>query len=939
MLNKTDVSMLYITIMGMASEGDGNKYWLDYANSNSLGVSSLANIMLDSPGAAKFFGDSLLAGNEKEFVTKIYSIALGSTSDVDGINYWTKAITGGGEFTDSKGNVINVASLSKGDLIGAMIDSMVNGGSAESKAIFEAKAAASDYFADATLGKDITGLDEGTTSKLISEITSASDLDKVKGEIDALKSELPNPGSTYDLTEGNDNLKGTDLDDTFNGTTYVGNGTNKSTLSAFDKIDGGAGRDTLNAIFTANNNVAADTKLEQSEIDKSLKGVANVENINIVSDLETNGDFVFNGYEKVGFNVLGDIASFTTDASKGVNVGTTGTITALTANGTGKVDVAAKEITALTADTATSVNLTATNGTITLTSANATTSVNLKTSGTAKNATITAANAAKNITIDATGVAIITSATAVENLTVKNATNVTLSGDMDKLATVTLDNVALTAAINVKSASTLNLINSNVAGQNISTAAKDVTVNLSGATAKVKLNATAVTDQTVTLKANATDNSLEFDSTTSKTTSVTASGSGKTLVIKGAEVETLVNIDTTAFNGAADVSFGKTSQGGIFSVKTGAGDDKIEFVGTTLNAGSAIDGGAGNDTIAMKSAALTSANFAMIKNIENVAISDAVATADLSSSGFKNIIITTKETGANVDLTINKDQVINFTAADAGSAKLITVKLNDATGANDVVKIVLDAAAKDNNITLGTAATDKTLVIDAGIETLNITSLVKTTSPESTANSVNAKLTDVTSIIIDGDANITLGHAGTAATDYKNVSMIDASALKAGLTFDASAITLGASATIKGGSGADSITVKGGNIVVDLVAGGDDTITLKKGAEKTDIATINNFNAGDKINIADAKKGAFTFNKITMNSDANLDDYIAKAVVGDGSTNSAVSYFHHNGYTYVVVDGTAGSTFDKTNDTIIKLSGTLDLKLGGDNVLVNDSVI
>ncbi|OCS05915.1 hypothetical protein CFTD6683_08860, partial [Campylobacter fetus subsp. testudinum] len=63
------------------------------------GVSSLANIMLDSPGAAKFFGDSLLAGNEKEFVTKIYSIALGSTSDVDGINYWTKAITGGGEFT------------------------------------------------------------------------------------------------------------------------------------------------------------------------------------------------------------------------------------------------------------------------------------------------------------------------------------------------------------------------------------------------------------------------------------------------------------------------------------------------------------------------------------------------------------------------------------------------------------------------------------------------------------------------------------------------------------------------------------------------------------------------------------------------------------------------------------------------------------------------
>ncbi|EAJ5694268.1 TPA: hypothetical protein RPV57_001829, partial [Campylobacter fetus] len=690
--------------------------------------------------------------------------------------------------------------------------------------------------------------------------------------------------------------------------------------------------------FTANNNAAAATKLDQAEIDKSLKGVTNVENINIISDLETSGNFVFNGYEKVGFNVLGDIASFATDASKSVNVETTGAITAFTAAGTGKVDVVAGKITALTADSATSVNLTATNDTITLTSANAATSVNLKTSGAAKDATIASANAAKNITIDATGAATITSATAVENLTVKHATNVALNGNMDKLATVTLDNAALTAAIDIKSASTLNLINSSVNGQNISTAAKDVTVNLSGAAAKVKLNTTAATDQTVTLKANATDNSLEFDSGTAKTTSVTASGSGKTLVIKGAEVETLVNIDTTAFNGAADVSFGKAAQGGKFSVKTGTGDDKIEFVGTTLTEGSVIDGGAGNDTIVMKSAALTSANFTMIKNIENVAISDAVATADLSSSAFKNIIITTKE-AADTTLTINKDQVINFTAADAGSVKLITVKLNDVTGANDVVKIVLDAAAKDTNIALGTAAADKALVIDTGIETLNITSLVKATSPETTANTVNAKLTDVTSIIIDGDAKITLGHAGTAGTDYSKVSMIDASALKAGLTFDASAITLGANATIKGGSGADSITVKGGNIVVDLVAGGDDTITLKKGAEKTDITTVNNFNAGDKIDIADAKNGTFTFNKITMNSDANLDDYITKAVAGDGGTNSAVSYFHHNGYTYVVVDGTAGDTFTKATDTIIKLSGTLDLKLSGDNVVVDDGSV
>ncbi|QYA61101.1 S-layer protein [Campylobacter fetus subsp. fetus] len=936
MISKSEVSELFIVLFGRPTEGEGNTYWVNESSANGWGMIETSNAILNLDITKSFLGETL--NNNESFVKHLFKNAVNLTEFVSdeqkaGLKYWVDLLDNG--------------TVSKADLVGHFVNAAKDPSNAgANQDLFNNKVIVSNYVADTIAKLPLDGLTPDQqnaliqkTVDIINNVTSnSSSVESAKGEVDALKSELPNPGSTYDLTEGNDNLKGTDLDDTFNGTTYVGNGTNKSTLSAFDKIDGGAGRDTLNAIFTANNNAAAATKLDQTEIDKSVKGVTNVENINIISDLETSGDFVFNGYEKVGFNVLGDIASFATDASKSVNVETTGTITAFTAAGTGKVDVVAGKITALTADSATSVNLTATNDTITLTSANAATSVNLKTSGAAKNATITSANAAKNITIDATGVAAVTSATAVENLTVKHATNVTLAGNMDKLATVTLDNAALTAAIDIKSASTLNLINSSVNGHNISTAAKDVTVHLSGAAAKVKLNTTAATDQTVTLKANATDNSLEFDSGTAKTTSVTASGSGKTLVIKGAEVETLVNIDTTAFNGAADVSFGKDAQSGKFSVKTGTGDDKIEFVGTTLTEGSVIDGGAGNDTIAMKSAALTSANFTMIKNIENVAISDAVATADLSSSAFKNIIITTKE-AADTTLTINKDQVINFTAADAGSVKLITVKLNDVTGANDVVKIVLDAAAKDASIALGTEATDKALVIDTGIETLNITSLVKATSPENTANTVNAKLTDVTSIIIDGDAKITLGHAGTAGTDYSKVSMIDASALKAGLTFDASAITLGANATIKGGSGADSITVKGGNIVVDLVAGGDDTITLKKGAEKTDITTVNNFNAGDKIDITDAKNGTFTFNKITMNSDANLDDYINKAVAGDGSTNSAVSYFHHNGYTYVVVDGTAGATFTKATDTIIKLSGTLDLKLSGDNVVVDDGSV
>ncbi|KGT36093.1 hypothetical protein KU70_08635 [Campylobacter fetus] len=151
--------------------------------------------------------------------------------------------------------------------------------------------------------------------------------------------------------------------------------------------------------------------------------------------------------------------------------------------------------------------------------------------------------------------------------------------------------------------------------------------------------------------------------------------------------------------------------------------------------------------------------------------------------------------------------------------------LNEKSGDNDSINLVLNAKTADNNVTVGNGGADKQLVIETGIESVNITSVAKDSA---TANSIDGKFTDVKSIIINGDAGITL-KGFTAVTDYKNVSMIDASALKAGLTFDANAITIANGATIKGGSGADSITVKGG--LANLTLGeGSDTVTLKKAA-------------------------------------------------------------------------------------------------------------
>uniref|UniRef100_UPI003AF7B509 beta strand repeat-containing protein n=1 Tax=Campylobacter fetus TaxID=196 RepID=UPI003AF7B509 len=693
------------------------------------------------------------------------------------------------------------------------------------------------------------------------------------------------------------------------------------------------------------NNSASDAKLKSEDLVKALAGVTNVESVNIVTDLPNDTAITLNsgstGMANLALDVLGSkLAGLTTDISGKLNIKVNGSVDALTAANAKSVNVDAV-------------------GAVTLTDTKAATNVNVKAAG---DVTLTDTEAASSISVDANGAGkvTLTKATNVENLSVKNATNLTITAGGDKLNTVTLENVTLgdsssaAAAIDFKGATTLNFNNvkmidgSDSKIAHIKSSAETLNLNFSGKEATFALVTNQVT-KVANITANADSNNFLITKedgdhrdhaalANDSFTTFVIKGNGKELVFDAGDLDKVTSIDASGFNGNAKIVFGDSNGDAIAGLKvsSGAGNDTLVLESNKLSAGSVIDGGAGRDTIVLKSSALAdSATLGMIKNIEVVQVDKLTANTNISTSAFDTIIVAGDETGSDTKLTINKDQKIDLAATTLAASKKITMDLNEKSGDNDSINLVLNAKTADNNVTVGNGGADKQLVIETGIKSVNITSVAKDST---TANSIDGKFTDVKSIIINGDAGITL-KGFTVATDYKNVSMIDASALKAGLTFDASAITLGANATIKGGSGADSITVKGGNIVVDLVAGGDDTITLKKGAEKTDITTVNNFNAGDKIDIADAKNGTFTFNKITMNSDANLDDYITKAVAGDGSTNSAVSYFHHNGYTYVVVDGTAGATFTKATDTIIKLSGTLDLKLSGDNVVVDDGSV
>lgn len=69
-MNQSQISALYISIFGRASEGSGNKYWQDLALKNNFNYYDLAKYMLETKPAKEFFGAKM--NDNRSFVEHIY---------------------------------------------------------------------------------------------------------------------------------------------------------------------------------------------------------------------------------------------------------------------------------------------------------------------------------------------------------------------------------------------------------------------------------------------------------------------------------------------------------------------------------------------------------------------------------------------------------------------------------------------------------------------------------------------------------------------------------------------------------------------------------------------------------------------------------------------------------------------------------------------------
>ncbi|QEL44442.1 beta strand repeat-containing protein [Campylobacter fetus] len=923
MLNKTDVSMLYITIMGMASEGDGNKYWLDYANNNSLGVSSLANIMLDSPGAAKFFGDSLLAGNEKDFVTKIYSIALGNTSDVDGINYWTKAITGGGEFTDSKGNVISVASLSKGDLIGAMINSMVNGGSAESKAIFEAKAAASDYFADATLGKDISGLDEGTTSKLISEINSASDLDKVKSEIDGLKESIDEAGlNKIALTTENDTITGTEGGDLISG--VVGTAA-ESTLNPGDKIDGGAGNDVLKVDLKNNFKGLKDDgyikNIEKLSLTNSsvsnrtfdAKGIDGLQTVALsgekgisVTNLANIVDVELTNLKADKFNVDSIYADKVLDGSADVQN--------LKVNGVGAKGASV----AITADKIETLNLNTT-GSQSFVSADVA-SISVK-----GNANLSLATGAKTTTLDASSFG---GALDADLSTSASVTSIKGGNGNDK---ITIKDVAVNVAIDggagndelvIKgsTATTLQPTLTNIEKVTIDGNTKDLTLSLKKAQSVTELSFKNIVEtvtesngnvETVNILANnATDKAVTINDESLKTINFSdVDDKGASVAAKGkivADKATELTINSNKVTAAADavVQAANATKIDINAAKdtvglTLGGVAKLTDLTVNNKGAFALTGSAATDLDSVKNlsvnteGAFSIATATSLKNLNNLSLNGVSADLSTTVTSIGSSTLSSLEINSNLsgdlklaatiaakgDIDINIENGANITA---GSTSI--------TSSTGNASVIISSAT--GNVTLGAvSATQGNLTLNAGNTLGNIT--------------IGALKGDIVSVDLGGVLG-TINTGNKVSITSNEVTYVGSEISKNVVEITAAAGGTDLNAQVIGGAAADdALTIKGIADTQTITASGDLsggtlTLTLTDATKLSslDISGVKGITGNVAIELGKAVQGNKTdvsvqgsdaAEQITYTSAASLTDIKISGDLGAGANTITVT--------------------------------------------------
>lgn len=906
-VTKAQVAQLYVALFNRAPEGAGLNAW--FAAGATKTQAQLADDMLRSPAVQSYFNGRI--DTDRGFVSNIYKNFLGKdyADDPAGIESWVRHLEAGHSRGETLVKLFEVAQTPE-----AIAAAPV------AAAIFRNKTAVSAYMAEKIA--DIAQRDDGTYDyepfQAIIRGTTDTNLEEQKAKVDQLASGQT-PSTNKNLTAETDNIVGTDGDDTFNGVYYVGNGAKTSTLSPLDTIDGKAGKDTLN--LTVQKNGGDSNSVEMSAIETAMRGVSNIENLNIRSEVAfTASSFTVNkGLDDLSIQTIGAVTT-TTDTKEKVAIDTTGVVN-LTAN------EATKEITAKSSSAEVTVSA---SKVVDKVSIEAGKQVELN-AAEVKDVSVKAGSAA------ASNTKVIAPKATKASINLTNNTKI-LDGasSLTAVADLTLANLTLAADLAVAKAAKISTKDVKFDGKAISTDIENVDFSMeytgnnvgdakltASAADKVKtlsINAKAQKSATLTID-NARINSL---------TKVTVKGDAKDLTLDLHTQTALKDIDASAFTG----NFAKFTVNNAedSTVKLGSGDDVVALTATANK--QTIDGGAGTDLVSVTSntAEDGAGDKVTFNNFEGLKISNTLAhNIDMSKwSGFTNITLAAGSESKSITKLAN-NSTITLEKVALATTKNLTLGVKDAdTGTDDTVNLVLDPR---DNPTDGIE--NEGNIIVENIETVNITSKTNEAKTSGLTNKIilktGAAAADaLKTITVKGDADTVLTLDATAT----KVKTVDASTLEGKFTFDGTA-HLADKAVIKGGAKDDTITVAGKSGASITGGAGNDTFkvgTLGDAAAfpASKVATIKDFSAGDKLHLGAHIAPTPPTSIVKYEASGSLDfaNNLSRALDAAGGPDK-LAYFTYTDPdsnstdTYLVrADGTAGITAD---DYVVKLAGTVNL--------------
>lgn len=284
-LTQTQVSQLYVSIFGRASEGSGNTYWQSAQSS----MTAAAAAMLATDAAKDYFGATL--NNNQAFIEFIYNNTLGKTlaDDPAGIAYWVSELAAG----KSKAEVVATLIVAAQD--------PANAGTAQTQ--FNNKVAVSNYTADhinafTDYAKFVAFIDDV-------DATNASVVEG-KAEVDAVVAQ--DTGKAFYLTANQDGITGTTGNDTIYADVVQVGGPQVNSLATGDSINAGAGTDSMEAqittgLFMGGTNMPIQPRITSVE-DIKLEALNSDMYSEVENNLNPNSEVYFNGKNTYGVDAI-----------------------------------------------------------------------------------------------------------------------------------------------------------------------------------------------------------------------------------------------------------------------------------------------------------------------------------------------------------------------------------------------------------------------------------------------------------------------------------------------------------------------------------------------------------------------------------------------------------------------------------------------------------